>query len=126
MAMRGDGVLKVFVTGATGFVGKAMATRLLADGCGVTAWVRRPSAVLPDSVTQLVGEMGDLVAGDAAGVRPADLRTALNGTDVVVHAAARAHVMRERAPEPLADYRRVNVDGTLALARAAAQAGVRR
>lgn len=117
--------MKVFLTGATGFVGRAMLTRLLADRHGVTAWVRQVSAVLPTSVTQLVGEMSDLLASNAADARRADLRTALSGADVVIHAAARVHVMRER-PAPLADYRRVNVDGTLALARAAAQAGARR
>lgn len=103
-----------------------MVARLLADGCGVTAWVRQVSAVLPTSVTQRVGEVSDLLAGDAADARRADLRTALGGADVVIHAAARAHVLQERAADPLAEYRRVNVDGTLALARAAAEAGVRR
>lgn len=118
--------MKILLTGATGFVGRAMVTRLLADGRGVTAWVRQASAALPTSVTQLVGEMSDLLADDAAGTRRADLRTALSGADVVIHAAARAHVMQERTAEPLAEYRRVNVDGTLALARATAEAGVRR
>jgi nucleoside-diphosphate-sugar epimerase len=47
-------------------------------------------------------------------------------TDVVVHAAARVHVMRERATDALAEFRRVNVDATLGLARQAAAAGVRR
>ena len=43
-----------------------------------------------------------------------------------MHCAARAHIMRDEALDPLAEYRRVNVDGTLALARQAAAAGVKR
>lgn len=55
-----------------------------------------------------------------------DWSTALTGCDVIVHAAARVHVMQERAQDPLAEFRRVNVVGTLNLARQAADAGVRR
>jgi nucleoside-diphosphate-sugar epimerase len=50
----------------------------------------------------------------------------LKDTDVVIHAAARAHIMRDGALDPLTEYRRVNVHGTLNLARQAAAAGVRR
>jgi UDP-glucose 4-epimerase len=55
-----------------------------------------------------------------------DWRAALDGVQAVVHAAARVHVMRETAGQPLAEFRRVNVDGTLRLARQAAESGVRR
>ncbi|MFP4080718.1 MAG: UDP-glucose 4-epimerase family protein [Ectothiorhodospira sp.] len=48
------------------------------------------------------------------------------GTDVVVHTAARAHVMADAITDPLSEYQRVNVDGTRALARQAAEQGVRR
>jgi nucleoside-diphosphate-sugar epimerase len=48
----------------------------------------------------------------------------LDGIDVVVHLAARVHVMRERASDPLAEFRRVNVDGTRGLVDAAREAGV--
>jgi nucleoside-diphosphate-sugar epimerase len=51
---------------------------------------------------------------------------ALQGIDVVVHTAARVHVMKDSSEDPLAEYRRVNVEGSLALARQAASAGVRR
>ena len=56
----------------------------------------------------------------------ADWSEAVRNQDVVVHAAARAHVMKESVNDPLTEYRRVNVDGTLQLARQAAEAGVRR
>jgi len=55
-----------------------------------------------------------------------DWREALHGVHAVVHLAARVHVMRDVAADPLAQYRAVNVDGTLNLARQAAAAGVRR
>jgi nucleoside-diphosphate-sugar epimerase len=55
-----------------------------------------------------------------------DWSLALQGIDVVIHAAARAHVMGEDARDPFAEYRRVNVQGTSNLARQAAAAGVRR
>jgi UDP-glucose 4-epimerase len=45
---------------------------------------------------------------------------------VIIHCAARAHIMNEEVADPLTEYRRVNVDGTLNLARQAADAGVRR
>jgi nucleoside-diphosphate-sugar epimerase len=55
-----------------------------------------------------------------------DWRAALAGCDVVVHAAARVHVMHDGAADPLAEFRRVNVEGTITLARQAAAQGVRR
>jgi UDP-glucose 4-epimerase len=55
-----------------------------------------------------------------------DWSQALAGVDAIVHAAARAHVMRERSADPLTEFRRVNVEGTLAMARQAAAVGVRR
>jgi nucleoside-diphosphate-sugar epimerase len=55
-----------------------------------------------------------------------DWSTALTNQQVVIHAAARAHIMKDEVADPLAEYRRVNVDGTLNLARQAAAAGVKR
>jgi nucleoside-diphosphate-sugar epimerase len=53
------------------------------------------------------------------------LETAVAGADMVVHLAARVHVMRETAADPLAEFRRANVEATRALGEAAAAAGVR-
>jgi UDP-glucose 4-epimerase len=55
-----------------------------------------------------------------------DWTAALDGIDTVVHLAARVHVMRDTATDPLGAFRRINVDGTMNLARQAAAAGVRR
>ena len=63
--------------------------------------------------------LGDLARGQIAA-------QALRGIEVVVHAAARVHVMVDREQDPLAAFRAVNVEGTRALLEAATQAGVRR
>ena len=55
-----------------------------------------------------------------------DWTDALQGVDVVIHSAARVHVMNDLSTDPLAEFRKVNVDGTLALARQAVAAGVKR
>jgi nucleoside-diphosphate-sugar epimerase len=56
----------------------------------------------------------------------ADWSNALSGVEVIIHTAARAHIMQEVVLDPLAAYRRINVEGTINLARQAAEAGVRR
>jgi UDP-glucose 4-epimerase len=108
--------MKVLVTGATGFVGRALCEHLVQHGFEVRAAVRSASAVLPGCDMVVVSEIG----------ADTDWRHALEGVDAVAHLAARVHVMRERSADPLAEFRRVNVQGTVALARAAAAAGVKR
>ena len=109
----------ILITGATGFVGKALVQRLLADNklrqLVVTA--RRCGQPWPDQVLQIV--TGDLS-------RSTDWSTALRGITVVVHSAARVHVMNDTEVDSLAIFRAVNVDSTLNLALQAAAAGVKR
>ncbi len=108
----------VLVTGGSGFIGRAVQWRLLRDGMThVRAATRRPVTDTPPGVDAVI--VGGLEA-------TTDWATALRSVDVVVHTAARVHVMRERAMDPLAEFRRVNVAGTVALGRQAAAAGVRR
>jgi nucleoside-diphosphate-sugar epimerase len=110
--------LRVLVTGATGFIGAASIVRLIDEARFlVRGAVRRQSAELPVGVERVV--VGDL-APDT------DWHDALTGVETVVHLAARVHVMRDAAADPLAAFRRVNVAGTLNLARQAAAAGVGR
>ena len=111
----------ILVTGATGFVGKAVVQRLLADeACQcVAVAVRRDGQLLPNRVLQYV--TGDLEPGTCY-----RLVGFAGGISVVVHCAARVHVMADIAANPLAEFRRVNVHGTLNLARQAAAAGGRR
>lgn len=106
------------VTGATGFVGRALVERL--NGChgfSVRGVVRRLMADLPAGAEYI----------QAADLSPeADWKAALSGVDVVIHTAARVHVVRENVADPLAEFHRVNVEGSLSLARQAAYVGVRR
>jgi nucleoside-diphosphate-sugar epimerase len=109
---------KVLVTGATGFIGGALVSALHARGHEVVAMVGSVGSALPESVARWVAPRLPAVAPDAVEV--------LRGFDAVVHAAARAHVLDETASDPLAAFREANTAGTVALARAAAAAGVRR
>ncbi|HQV42347.1 MAG: SDR family oxidoreductase [Moraxellaceae bacterium] len=108
--------MKVLVTGATGFVGARLVQRLRnEDACQVLGAVRREHAVITPDI---------FVCGD---IGPStDWAAGLAGVDAVVHCAARVHVMDELAADPLVAFRRVNVEGTLNLARQAVAAGVRR
>lgn len=104
------------LTGGSGYVGSALAARLLSD----QAFVRlalRPSAPSVEG-TERVSIQG---LGSNQ-----DWSTAVAGVSVVLHAAARVHVMSDTALDPLAEFRAINTEGTLNLARQAAAAGVRR
>lgn len=108
----------ILVTGGTGFVGSAVLARLVEDGTmPVRAAVRSASAHIPPGIDKvLVGALAE----------DTDWRAALAGVSALVHCAARVHVMDETAADPLEEFRRINVQGTLALARQAAAAGVQR
>jgi len=105
--------MKILVTGANGFVGRSLYNWLLAERRDVRCTVR---SELPMKNSVIVGEIGPETRW----------RPALTNIDVVIHLAARAHVTKENASNPLAEFRKVNVEGTLTLARQAAQAGVKR
>jgi nucleoside-diphosphate-sugar epimerase len=108
---------RILVTGATGFVGRALVHRLLADGRSVRAAVRGSSTPLPPGAEAVtVGEIDPHTDWDVA----------LAGVDAIVHLAARAHVLRDASADVHALYRAVNALGALRLAEAAAAAGVRR
>jgi len=111
---------RILVTGASGFVGHILCRTLLAQGFEVTATVRR-IALLPERHERLYQEIevGDIHAST-------DWSSALKGVNTLVHLAARVHVMKDVASDPLAEFLKVNLDGTVNLARQAARVGVKR
>lgn len=114
MSSRGEEVL---VTGASGFVGRFVTRLLLARGARVRGLVRPGSAPLEPGVEPAPVEG----LHDREG-----LRRAVAGVGAVVHLAGRVHVIRETAADPLAEFRRVNVEGTRTLMEEALRAGARR
>jgi len=110
--------LRVMVTGANGFVGRALTDFLTNSDMQAVPCIRK----LPQET-----EFGDLVVFECGNINKAtNWQEALSGVDVVVHTAARVHVMSEKSSNPLDEFRRVNVDATVNLARQASKAGVKR
>lgn len=108
--------MKIILSGATGFVGSRLFSELK-QGSGLQA------VGLCRRLPQGEGSSGLHAVGD---LQQADLSPLLPGVDVLIHAAARAHIMKDEEIDPLSEYRRVNVEGTLNLARQAVAAGVKR
>ena len=115
------------VTGGKGLVGQRLLARLSRsqEGCGAIA-ARECIGLLrgPVSPEHALPGVRYRICGDLAVIE--DWAPFVEGVDILVHSAARVHVMSDTEPDPLAAFRRVNTDGTLKLARAAALAGVRR
>jgi nucleoside-diphosphate-sugar epimerase len=107
--------MKVLVTGANGFVGKALCRELTGKDHRVCcAYRSSPHGIDKNAIS--VGSIDGKT----------EWQNALNDVEVVVQLAARVHVMSETASDSLAAFREVNVDGTLNLARQAVAAKVRR
>lgn len=104
------------VTGASGFVGQALCDECAQRGHEVVAALRTAQA--------FGGLATPVVVGDIA--EQAEWREALQRIDVIVHLAARTSTSREGGDDALSAFRRVNTEATIALARQAAQAGVKR
>ncbi len=100
------------ITGANGFLGRAILVALEERGVPVRGAVRT------------------LTGGDNVAIRDIGPDTnwlfVLEGVDTVIHTAARVHIMNDSADDPLGEFRKVNVDGSLNLARQAASANVKR
>ena len=107
--------MKIFLTGATGFVGHHVARALASEGAELRMLVRKTS-----NLASLEGIPGETHVGDLA--QPESLKPALSGCDAVVHVAADYRLW---IPDPAAMYK-ANVGGTRELLRLAREAGVER
>lgn len=108
---------KILITGANGFVGRYLTHHLVSTGLSVSC-AMRTDTMLDDNVDRKI--LIPSIDGRS------DWTEALSGCEVVIHLAARVHVMNDDALDPLAEFRKVNVEGTLNLARQAVNAGVKR
>lgn len=109
--------MRVAITGATGFVGRHLIQGIVASSLNVEKLViigRREVDL--SNVTFFKGSID----------RKADYTKALNSVDVVLHCAARVHIMDDAAIDPFSEFRAVNIEGTLNLAKQSVQAGVKR
>lgn len=109
---------RILLTGANGFVGQHLGSYLAKQGHQVIATSRRSDVTFNYTPARVI-KVGEIDANT-------DWTTALEGVEVVIHLAARVHVMREKAADPLVEFRRMNAEGTLRLAQQAAAAGVKR
>lgn len=109
--------MKVLITGATGFIGRALSEALRDSGFNLRAAVRQKDNKLP--IDCEVVEIGDIDSNT-------DWQKALAKVDTVIHLAQRAHISNDKVNDSLTDFRKVNLFGTQRLARMAAKAGVKR
>ncbi|MFZ6731691.1 UDP-glucose 4-epimerase family protein [Undibacterium sp. Ji42W] len=107
---------QILLTGASGFVGQAIARACLCQNITLICPSRRP-------LDWQSADMHNPIVSDMKA--DTDWSAHLQGVDIVIHSAARVHVMQETASDPLAQFRAVNVDASLQLARQAAAAGVK-
>lgn len=109
---------RILVTGASGFVGQALNTKLIESGHATIGLVRRAGTCAKGAQEWLLPGDGFAGIGEAWPVGPQ--------IDCIVHLAARVHVTREYARDPLAAFLATNVEGTMRIARAARARGVQR
>lgn len=111
-----DGVRRIVITGANGFIGRHVAASLVLKGNQVVGVVRGSQQLSVPGVD--TAYVSDILDADG-------IRSALHSATTVVHLAARVHSAPEGRHDPASECRRVNVDGTRLIMDQAAEAGVR-
>ena len=108
--------INILITGANGYVGRRLSSSLFTKpDLKLTAAVRSHLDIPAHQIAEVCGLDGGI-----------DWSELIVDQNVLIHVAARAHIMKDEVADPAAEYRRVNVDGTLNLARQAATAGLKR
>lgn len=108
--------MKILVTGSTGFVGQALMQVLINREDQLFTLARRVNRNLPDKVHQIIH---DSDSAPFSIIFPEKF-------DVIIHLAGRAHILNEKVKDPLQEFRKVNVEGTLELAKQALENKVKR
>lgn len=108
--------MKILVTGASGFIGRSVCEQMNSGDVEIVPVVRTPDKAASGSNSIVVPDIGPDTAW----------REHLGEVDLVIHTAARVHAMNDTSADQPEAYRRINVAGTLNLARQAAQVGVKR
>lgn len=109
--------MNVLVTGATGFIGKALVAELIEQNFSISIAVRQKTNMFPDEVKQFV--VGDFESNP-------DFSASLAEADCVIHLAGKAHVIDKDKASVLDEFRKINTELTLNLAKQAVTAGVER
>lgn len=107
--------MNILLTGASGFIGRAVYTAAQDYGMGVRPVIRNEYDIFKNQAVVVQSIDADT-----------DWSIALVGIDVVIHCAARVQVMTDSSDDAMAEFRRINVYGTLNLARQAVTAGAKR
>ena len=106
--------MNIVITGSTGFVGRHLLSHFLKTKHNITALVR--NQLTSSDITYYQYSLNETF----------DFSSMFENIDVIIHCAARVHVMKDSAVDPLAEYMEVNLKGTINLAKQAAKAGVKR
>ncbi len=107
---------KILVTGANGFIGQSLVEELIRRRFPVVAVARKARTFPPGAEVRKIGDIN----------AKTEWQNALENVDVVIHLAARVHVMHDKDINPLEAFRQVNLHGTVNLAKQASAAGVKR
>ena len=103
----------IALTGSTGFIGQHLVRELPKRGYRLRVLLRRPTSIPANTASAVIGDIA----------RPQNMSAALQDVDAVIHSAGLAHAM-SGIPED--DYRVINTEATINLARAARRAGAKR
>ena len=109
--------MNILLTGATGFIGQALVLELLQQGFFLTIVLRKKSNLFADNINQII--VGDLN-------NDIDWSSILNKIDCIIHLAGKAHVIDKSKASALDEFRKINTELTLNLAKQAVAAGVER